>query len=166
MVEKQRYEEALDYLNKGQNLEPSNPQFTIEKGHVHVKLGKYKEALGLYNQATVLGPHLDGHRKALALRGIGFALIEMKDLDNAEQAFRDSLEIEPENELAHNEINYIQQIRAEIPVSNETFTIRSKPPDTTRCTLCHSILQKRYIRQDGNGNTISLCDGCYDKSIA
>ena len=48
----------------------------------------------------------------MSLRGLGFSLIELKQLDEAEKAFQESLQIEPENKLAQNELAYIQQLRS------------------------------------------------------
>lgn len=50
--------------------------------------------------------------KPLVLRGIGFALIELDRLDEAQLAFEASLEVEPSSELAKNELIYIEQVRA------------------------------------------------------
>ncbi len=56
--------------------------------------------------------------KPLVLRGIGFALIELDRLDEAQLAFEASLEMEPTSELARNELIYIQQVRARKTASN------------------------------------------------
>ena len=50
--------------------------------------------------------------KPLILRGIGFSLTELGDLDGAQRAYEDSLKLEPSSELAKKELRYIQQLRA------------------------------------------------------
>mgnify|MGYP001551189891 CR=1 FL=1 len=49
--------------------------------------------------------------KAAALRGLGFTLIELGNLDEAEVALRKSLILEPESQLAQGELLYIEQLR-------------------------------------------------------
>lgn len=48
----------------------------------------------------------------MALRGMGFMLIELNRLDEAEQALRDSLKLDPGNDVALNELAYIRELRA------------------------------------------------------
>lgn len=43
---------------------------------------------------------------------MGFALIELRKLDEAEAVFNDSLKIEPANKVALNELAYIRDLRA------------------------------------------------------
>jgi Flp pilus assembly protein TadD len=50
--------------------------------------------------------------KAMALRGIGYSLVELGDLAGARQAYEQSLEAEPGNETARNELDYIAQREA------------------------------------------------------
>jgi hypothetical protein len=50
------------------------------------------------------------------LRGQGFALVELGRLDEAWQAYDDSLESEPNNPLAMQEMDYIDGLRAGGPV--------------------------------------------------
>jgi Flp pilus assembly protein TadD len=50
--------------------------------------------------------------QATALRGIGVSLIELGELDRAETALRESLEVEPGNALAQNELLYISNLRS------------------------------------------------------
>lgn len=51
--------------------------------------------------------------KGLVLRGIGYQLVELDDLDGAERAYRDSLEAEPGNALAQRELEFIRERRAQ-----------------------------------------------------
>jgi Flp pilus assembly protein TadD len=49
--------------------------------------------------------------KARLLRGRGFALTELGRLDDAEEAYRESLVSEPNNPRAAGELNYIARLR-------------------------------------------------------
>lgn len=50
---------------------------------------------------------------ARALSGKGVQLIDLERLDEAETALRQSLELEPESEIARNELEYIEQLRSQ-----------------------------------------------------
>jgi len=47
------------------------------------------------------------------MRGVGFALIELNRLDEAEQKYRLCLEIDPQDSIAMNELRYIEKLRKE-----------------------------------------------------
>jgi tetratricopeptide (TPR) repeat protein len=111
-VERQQWEDALRWLDAGTILEPGQPRFSLEKAVVLNKLGRHTEALSMYDRVledrTVLPPSM----RAVALRGRGFQLIELGKLDEAERSLLESLEIEPDNTLARNELVYIQHLRS------------------------------------------------------
>ena len=46
-----------------------------------------------------------------ALRGIGYSLIELGELEAARQAFEKSLKMEPNNRLALDELEYIRKLQ-------------------------------------------------------
>lgn len=51
----------------------------------------------------------------IALRGIGFSLIEIGRLDEAEGALRESLDLDPGNPMALSELEYIDHLRSQGP---------------------------------------------------
>ena len=61
-------------------------------------------------------------------RGRGFALIELRRLDEAEQSYRDSLVSEPNNPNALRELTYIRQLRAGGPTAPQQLFTRMPPP--------------------------------------
>ena len=72
-----------------------------------------REALGAYRHGLGLAREFESSRReeAVALRGIGFALIELGRLDEAEAVFLESLEADPDNEAALNELRHIEHLR-------------------------------------------------------
>ena len=60
--------------------------------------------------------------RAVALRGRGFALTELGRLDEAEVAYRDSLKLKPENEVALAELKYIAGLKSGSAKSEPTMT--------------------------------------------
>ena len=112
-IEAGRYDDALRFLEFGRSLEPTNPALAIEQAHALASVGRYWEALRLYDQVQTLGPHVRGDHIARALRGKGYVLVELGALGSAEKCYRKSLDHEPESEVAANELEYISSVIAE-----------------------------------------------------
>lgn len=104
---------AFAYLDRAEALSPHWAEPLAERAYLVGKLGDRAKSLQIYQDAMVLAEKYpsSAYLKPLILRGIGFALIELDRLDEAEQAFNQSLQLEPGNELARNELRYIEQLR-------------------------------------------------------
>jgi len=113
-VERRDLQQALSMLRKVETLAPVSAGTSVEIGYVLNQLARPTEALQTYRHAYELSKQYSSQRPylAMSLRGIGFSLIELKQLDDAEKAFQESLQIEPDNKLAQNELTYIQQLRS------------------------------------------------------
>jgi tetratricopeptide (TPR) repeat protein len=105
------YETAITFLDKGLILEPDQPSLLNEKAQCMIKLGRNQEALALFDQVLSQSGFVNPHKKAVALRGKGYVFIEENDLDAAERAFLESLELEPDSMLAKNELEFIASQR-------------------------------------------------------
>lgn len=112
-VEFQRYDDAHRYLDRGLALQPDNQYFLLEKGAALGGQHRFAEAAELF-QAMLDNPALSlTLDRARAYRSLGVALIDVPDrLDDAEAALRQSLTLEPGNQLAQSELQYIAQLRA------------------------------------------------------
>jgi len=91
-----------------------------ERAFVYGQTHRLPEALAAYRETLAL---IDAHPSAayikpLALRGVGYVLIEMGDLDGAQRAYEAALAIDPGNATATSELDYIARRRA----SQETDT--------------------------------------------
>ena len=109
--------DALGVLERGRELEPSNPLFNFEIAQALLRSGQAENALAFYDSVSEVGPHVSATKLAIAKRGRGAALIELKRLDEAQNAFRESLEFEPNNALALNELVYIEQLKMGLPAT-------------------------------------------------
>jgi tetratricopeptide (TPR) repeat protein len=112
-VEEKRFEEALALLEKTTRLAPYWSEPLTERGFLLNQTGKPADGLDSYRAALALSrKHADNKLAiALALRGIGYSHVELGDLDAGEQAYRESLEVEPGNALAERELDYIREQR-------------------------------------------------------
>lgn len=113
--ERKDFAGALAQLTELESIAPASAGTLIEKGYIQNGLKKFDEALTTYQVAVALSLKYksQGPFRAPALRGLGFSLIELHRLDEAEQAFKASLDIDPGNQLARNELAYISDLRAQ-----------------------------------------------------
>jgi len=105
------FHQALRHIDEGIARDPSRPQMFCEKGVILNGLLRFEEALSAYRQALTARPWLSDKEKARAYRGLGYALIELRRLDEAEQAFHESLGLDPDSENARHELQYVRDVR-------------------------------------------------------
>ncbi|HEX7989355.1 MAG TPA: tetratricopeptide repeat protein [Stenotrophomonas sp.] len=105
--------QAIRWLDKAHATAPYEPEALTERGAALNMSKDWSAALSSYQQALALTrSHPEAaYAEALALRGTGYALIELGDLDAAQTAYEESLALEPGNKVAENEMTYIQQQR-------------------------------------------------------
>lgn len=110
----QNWDEALEYLDKKISYAPYEAQPHLEKGYVLNARGRPAEGLESYKMAYELATAHNAAKqeRAAALRGMGSTLIELGRLDEAEESYNKSLEIEPGNRIALGELEYIRNLRA------------------------------------------------------
>jgi len=111
---RKEWNRAADYLKKKMSYAPYETQPYLEMGYILNGQGKPQEAVESYKKGYVLAV-AHGTTKteqAIALRGLGYSQIEIGDLEAAVKSFTRSLEIEPGNKVALNELRYIEQLRA------------------------------------------------------
>ena len=103
---------AMDALDRGLKLEPDHPLLIAEEAYVYQVRRQYVQALKLYSQAADVRIWAPDDQLAHALRGQGYCLTEMGQFDAAEAAYRKSLELQPGNLTAINELGYISRRRS------------------------------------------------------
>ncbi|MCE9577060.1 MAG: tetratricopeptide repeat protein [Deltaproteobacteria bacterium] len=108
-VEEQDLARAASLLDAGIALEPY-PDLLSERGTVAIQQRDPAAAIALFERA-IAATGADAAQQARAWRGKGEALIALEKLDDAERAFARSLELEPGNALAKNELEYIRGVR-------------------------------------------------------
>lgn len=104
---------AFAHLDRAQQLAPNWAEPLAERAYLVGKMGDRAASLEIYRTALDLTRRYpsSAYLEPLVLRGIGYALIELGRLDEAQRAYEASLELQPTNELAKKELIYIQQAR-------------------------------------------------------
>jgi tetratricopeptide (TPR) repeat protein len=160
-VKRKQYQRALEYLEAGQQLEPLNPRFALEKAQALIHLKRFDEAAAQYDQCAQLSPWVSNHELAVSLRGRGFLLIELGGLDDAERAFADSLKIEPGNGVALNELAYIAQLRRGGHIASYE-SVATSDADYSSCTLCGNSFDEGVLLNIDN-MPVPICKRCEGK---
>lgn len=109
-----RWQEALQWLDRANAIAPYFPDSRSERSFVLAQSGQLPESLASYREVLALADRFPNaaYIKPLALRGQGWVLIEMGDLDGAQRSYEASLELDPDNPLAKQELDYIGQLRS------------------------------------------------------
>jgi tetratricopeptide (TPR) repeat protein len=112
-VERGNYPNALDILEKLELFAPISADILGEKGFVLLKMKDPLEALNTFDKMLAMSLKYSSQKvnHAWSLRGRGSALIDLGRLDEAEESFGRSLIIEPDNDVALNELKYIESIK-------------------------------------------------------
>lgn len=129
-VEVGRYADGLRVIDAGLALSPAPdemlgetvPELLSERGVALGRLQRMDEALATYEKGLQIS-QMDDAMRAVFHRGRGFVLIEMNRLDEAETAYKTSLELDPGNPIATKELAYIESLRAGGQVQEPTLTI-------------------------------------------
>jgi tetratricopeptide (TPR) repeat protein len=117
------------------------PLLVSEKGAALAGLKRWPDALASYDAVLKIND-LDDAIHAHALRGRGYALTELNRLDDAEQAYNDSLKYEPGNARAQSELRYIARLRAGAPpVASSGLAPLQRPTAPTSGTAPPSAAQ-------------------------
>ena len=111
-----RYVDARAELEKAVALAPMNSQYLSELAFTYVRSQDWGTMLSLYKKAeNAVGISADGDAvddlSCVALRGQGYALVEMMRLDEAEAAYRACLKLKPDEPKSLGELGYIEELR-------------------------------------------------------
>ena len=110
-IERRDLKSALEYLDRALTLEPDQVTSMQEKAYLFARQGRYQEAYDLYMKSFSVRQWASDKQRAKALRGAGASLIDLGKLDESEVMFKRSLELEPGNSVALNELGYISDLK-------------------------------------------------------
>jgi len=158
---KKQFEAALPYLSKGYLLEPTNPLIVFELAYAHLALGNTAQSIKLFNKVNKESEYVSGRDYAKSLRGKGIALIDLGNLDRAEYYLLESLKGDPGNQLAHDELLYISQLRngGKHQAVNKLVT---SDLVSVECKYCQNIQDLSIHNVDGE--SFYICPQCEGKN--
>ena len=112
LVELGRLEEAVAPLERAVAMMPDMPRFHSELGYVHQMLKNTERSLAAYTAAAAAAEKLtDPAQRKYELRrawfGMGYDLIELGRLDEAEAVLRKCLAMVPDDRKVRSELNYV-----------------------------------------------------------
>lgn len=112
-----RLPEARPSLERALALSPRNSQFLSEQANMYQREKNWPLALQTFQLAEaaakeVSPPKAKNMDLSRAWRGMGYALVELKRLDEAEKMYRQCLELDKNDSKASNELRYIQNLKA------------------------------------------------------
>ncbi len=96
---------------------PKNSRYLNELGYVYQQKKLWQQSLDTYRRsdaAADLSPDGTDDERCTALRGIGYDLIELGKLSEAEVSYRKCLAINPDDSKSQQEIEYIQEQRKDM----------------------------------------------------
>ncbi len=103
------------YLEKAIGMAPYHAHYLNELGYALQTQKQWDQALGIYQQAEdaarLAGKEFEKEERGRALRGRGFIYIEQGKLDDAEKVYRAALKLDPKDEKAKGELDYIHEQR-------------------------------------------------------
>ncbi|MDB5678899.1 tetratricopeptide repeat protein [Sphingomonas bacterium] len=114
LIDLERLPEALTTFQRLVAYAPQNSRYLNELGYILMKQKKWKESLDAYRRSEAsadLTPDRVKEERCLALKGIGYDLVELGDYNAAEAAYRKCLNINPEDTDSPRELEYIQEQR-------------------------------------------------------
>jgi tetratricopeptide (TPR) repeat protein len=116
LVSLKRPAEAGVALQKAAAMAPLNMQYINELAEWHKSQGQWQLSIDTFKHAIskleFAPPDQAAAMHARSLRGVGFGLIELGKLDEAEASFQESLKHAPNHPTALAELDYIKQLRA------------------------------------------------------
>lgn len=112
-VDRGRDDAALKLANRIAEVSPWSAGAVLELGFLLSRQQRFEESLAQYQRGRRMAETIASQRSFLpmALRGIGAALIDLKRLDEAEAAYRESQQYDPASAVARHQLEHIDKLR-------------------------------------------------------
>jgi tetratricopeptide (TPR) repeat protein len=115
LIDLHQIEAAVPYLERAVAMAPSHSHYLSELAYAYQTLKRLDESLALYRRAEAnAGLANEGNQdfqRGRALRGIGFDLVELGKWDEAAEAYRKALALNPDDKVSEGELDYIARHR-------------------------------------------------------
>lgn len=114
LVDLQRLDDAQSTFERLIGYAPKHARYINELGYVFLKKKEWQRSIDVYasaEAAATFTPARRNYERCVAFRGIGYDLVELGRLDDAEAAYRKCLAIIPDDAKSLGEIDYIKEQR-------------------------------------------------------
>jgi len=101
---------ALDYLDIAERLEPDHPLIFNKRGYIFNRMGRYEAGYEELERALNVRQCIPDYQRAEVYSGMGVSLIGLAKFQAAKDAFKKSLEYDPENKMAYNGLEYVEHL--------------------------------------------------------
>jgi len=116
LQELQRLDEAKATLQQALKLSPFNAQYLAELGEINALEKNWQKAEQLYREAEenapLSPPEARAGELAVARRGLGYVLVELGKLDEAEKKYQQCITTNPNDTKAKAELQYVREQKA------------------------------------------------------
>lgn len=107
LIEVEDWPNAYDALSQAKLYDPHYCYYDMELCHVLIMNGAIDEAYELVKPNLQFSPYHPPHLMARVFRTLGYIAIEEGELNFARECYEDSLEYDPDSDLARQQIDYI-----------------------------------------------------------
>lgn len=131
LYEQEKYEEALEELNKAIELNPKNFKAHNRIGLVYYQRGEYDQAIEEFNKAIKLNPDFGAPYSNLILIYHNQGNYDMA-MEQAIKLFKKGIELKPNRFMAHNRLGicYYQQKRYDLAIEQFNKSIELNPDNS------------------------------------
>lgn len=114
MVDLKRLDDAQAVFERLVGYAPKHARYLNELAYVFMQKREWQRSIDMYasaEAAATFTPQRRDYERCVAFRGIGYDLVELGRLDDAEAAYRKCLAITPDEPKSLGEIEYIKEQR-------------------------------------------------------
>jgi len=104
-IDLKNIKEAKIWVEKAIKILPKNSLYVSELGYIYQSKKDWKNSLKMYTKAAKLAKTYSEIGRAL--RGKGYAYVEMKEYTKAKKEYKKALKINPNDKLSFRELKYI-----------------------------------------------------------
>jgi tetratricopeptide (TPR) repeat protein len=115
LIDLQQVDAAVTFLERAVALSPSHPHYLSELGYAYQAQKKWQLSYDMYQRAADGAALEDEGQRKKSLRrawfGMGYGLIELGKLDEAEKVLAKCLELTPDDQKVKDELQYVREQR-------------------------------------------------------
>lgn len=116
LIDLQQVDAAVPFLERAVALSPSHPHYLSELGYAYQAQKQWQRSYDAYARAAAGAEYEEGDQRNRSLRrawfGMGYDLIELGRLDEAEKLLNRCLELFPDDQKVKSELQFIKEQRA------------------------------------------------------